>query len=87
MGQKKLAAAVESLGKKGATCKRQSLDFLQAVQAEGAEGKQVLGKQVRASAKKVLGEFGFVTADDVAQVRTELRELKTMLKPARSAKT
>ncbi|MDA3925309.1 MAG: hypothetical protein PF904_11495 [Kiritimatiellae bacterium] len=87
MGQKKLAGTVESLEKKGTNGKRQSQEFLHAVQSEGAKCKQVIGKQFRASAKKAMGEYGFVTADDVAKVHKEIKELKKMLKPAPSAKT
>ena len=87
MGKKKLVGTIESLEKKGTKGKRQSCEFLQAVQSEGAKCKQVIGKQFRDFSKKALGEYGFVTADDVAKVHKEIKKLNTMLKPVRSAKT
>ena len=86
MGKKKLVGKVESLEKKGTEGNRQSREFLHAAQSEGVKCKQVIGKKFRDSAKKALGEYGFVTADD-AKVHKEIKELKKMLKPVRSAKT
>jgi polyhydroxyalkanoate synthesis regulator phasin len=81
-----MAAAADSLVKKGALSRRQSEEFLRAVQAEGAEFKKATGNQVLESAKKVLGELGVVTAGDVAKLHKEIKELKAMLKPACHAK-
>lgn len=86
MGRNKLATAVDSLVEKGAMSKQQAQDFLQAAQSEGAECKKTIGDQFMNSAKKVLGELGFVTADDVAQVHKEIIGLKAMVKPPRSTK-
>ena len=86
MGQKKLAATVESLVKKGAKSRRQSQEFLRDVQSDGAEGKKAIGNQLLKSSKKVIGELGFVTADDIAKVHKEIVGLKTMIRSPRSAK-
>lgn len=85
-GQKKLATAVESLVKKGELSRRQSQEFLRGVQSEGAECKKKVGDQFRNSAKKVLGELGLATADDLAKVHKEIIGLKAMARPPRAAK-
>ncbi|MFA7173332.1 MAG: hypothetical protein WC340_07945 [Kiritimatiellia bacterium] len=86
MGQKKLAAAVDSLVEKRAMSRQQAQEFLHTAQSEGAECKKVIEDQFLNSAKKVLGELGFVTTDDVAKMHKEIIGLKAMVKPPRSKK-
>ncbi|HOR96996.1 MAG TPA: hypothetical protein PLH01_03830 [Kiritimatiellia bacterium] len=84
-GQKKLVAAVESLVKKGELSKQQSQAFLREAQSEGAACKKKVGDQFRDSAKKVLGELGLVTADDLAKIHKEISGLKAAMKAPRAA--
>ncbi|MDD2598395.1 MAG: hypothetical protein PHO37_04105 [Kiritimatiellae bacterium] len=84
MGRNKLAAAVDSLVEKGAMSKQQAQEFLQAAQSEGAECKKSIGDQFMNSAKKVLGELGFASADDLDKVHQEIIGLKAMIKPPHS---
>lgn len=87
LGKKKLTESFDSLEKKRSKSSQQLHEFLHDAQSEGAKCKQVIGEQFKGSAKKTLGDCGFVTADDVAQVRKEIEELKDVLKSALPAKS
>ena len=80
--QEKLAATVDKMVKKGELGKQQATDFLAAVQDKGADGREALGKQMQESAKKVLGEIGFASTDEIVKLRKEIKELKALVKSA-----
>ena len=85
VSQKEVVAAVDSLVKKGTLSKERSVKFLHHLQAEGTDCKNAIEKQIQGSAKKALGDLGFVTADDVALLRKEIKALKALPKSVSSA--
>lgn len=87
MGKKKVVRSVESLEEKGTKGYRQLREFLSDAQSEGAKCKHSIGKRVKDSVKKAMGDSGFVTADEVAKVHQEILEVKSMLNSASPAKS
>lgn len=80
--QEKLTATVNQLVEKGEMGRQQATEFLEATQNKGADSRQSIGKLVQDGARKVLGEIGFVSTDEIAKLRKEIKELKTLIKSA-----